>query len=538
MKVHVVVVGTAGNQRYIFASNKRRENVGASHLITCVEGRWLDETLEDITGAAARDARIEDHPVEIVTANAGGVTALVKDRDVGRELVAGITRRALREAPGLDVCGVVGEPVEWRDAEELAEEIRRAYDRLPAVRMARPGPQLRFPGLPIVERCGSSGLPAKGVRRPASGEALEPRSAAGMAKLDAFPDALGRLAVEMGLTDSAARRRIQEVVDYLGFRADWVAVVHADGNGMGEVFRNFDSITSEIGSRSAREYIDALRGLSTGVGECALEAFRFALRSMPSLEDSGDLPPVLPLVIGGDDLTVVCDGKIALRFAERYLREFAKRAREHEDVGGLLELVGQPSLGACAGVAIVKRQYPFHSAVQLSEELTREAKTVKRRLGRERCALSFHVLYESAFADLKRLRAGLTVDGARLTAQPYVLEEPGDPDEWLRGRRWADLRRRVAALSRTDGGERRLPRSQAHELRTGLFLGREVADARFTLLRERLDDPALVRDLTGPDESLFWEDDGTPVTGLLDAMDAEDFLPDFHHEDEPVEVAP
>ncbi|WP_396911946.1 hypothetical protein [Mycolicibacterium sp.] len=159
MKVHAVVIGTSGNQRYIFSSNKRRENVGASYLITRVEESWLDDALLEVTGSTDRDRRIDEHPVEVITANAGGITALVKDREDGVRLVTAVTVRALREAPGLDVCGVVGDPVEWDRAAGLAEAILRTRDALPVAAMARTGPQMRFTGLPIAARCTSSGLP-------------------------------------------------------------------------------------------------------------------------------------------------------------------------------------------------------------------------------------------------------------------------------------------------------------------------------------------------------------------------------------------
>ncbi|WP_119726312.1 hypothetical protein [Thermomonospora amylolytica] len=181
MKVHVVVVATSGNQRFIFASNKRRENVGASYLITRVEEGWLDEALRAVTGGGERHRSIIEHPVEIVTANAGGITALVREPEIGRELVTRITLQALREAPGLDVCGVVGEAVEWDglDASALAKLIRRTRDMLPVAQMGRPGPQLRFPGVPIAARCLSSGLPAARIVQSTSQErpSLVPRRA-------------------------------------------------------------------------------------------------------------------------------------------------------------------------------------------------------------------------------------------------------------------------------------------------------------------------------------------------------------------------
>ncbi len=236
-------------------------------------------------------------------------------------------------------------------------------------------------------------------------------------------------------------------------------------------------------------------------------------------------PALLPLVLGGDDLTVVCDGSIALPFAERYLTEFARLAREDDRVGGLLRQAERQGLGACAGVAIVKRHYPFHSAVGLAEELTKEAKAVKNALGQDHCALSFHVLYESAVAELSRLREETTLpDGTRLTAQPYVVGDViADPHGWAGHRHWNDLLRRVAALTRTDeDGRRVLSGAQAHDLRGGLFHGRGVADARYRLLADRVGRHA--DGLAGESGSLFWEVEGQGLTGLLDAMNATGFL--------------
>lgn len=548
MKVHAVVIGTSGNQRYIFSSNKRRENVGASYLITRVEESWLDDALLEVTGSTDRDRRIDEHPVEVITANAGGITALVKDREDGVRLVTAVTVRALREAPGLDVCGVVGDPVEWDRAAGLAEAILRTRDALPVAAMARPGPQMRFAGLPIAARCTSSGLPAQTPVTLAEGVRPEPRSAPSLAKLNAFEAALGRLAVKMGLSttakDSKVRAGLREAVDYLAERADWVAVVHADGNGLGKVFQDFTAI---IGKEApAREYVNALRGLSAGVDDCAEQAVRITLDELRRTVGPDDKPvfppvkarkgppateqlPLLPLVLGGDDLTVICDGAMALPFAERYLRAFADCAAADSRVGDLLRKAERSLLGACAGVAIVKRHYPFHSAADLAEGLTKEAKTVKEHLGPDRCALSFHVLYESAFADLGRLRAETTLlDGTRLTAQPYVVGEAGpDGEGWSEHRHWDDLRNRVRTLTRTnEDGDRIVAAGQAHDLRAGLFLGTDVADARFAMLALRLrDGGGAVENLGGDGGSLFWSGVDGAQTGLLDAMDAIGFVP-------------
>ncbi|WP_329088238.1 hypothetical protein OG979_31550 [Actinomadura citrea] len=534
MKVHAVVLSTAGNQNYIFGSNKRRENVGASHLITRVEGEWLDRALVE-AGAASGDGRrlrVEPDGLEVVTANAGGVTLLVSDPKVGKQIVGSITEAALREAPGLDVCGAVGDAIEWGNAKEVADGIADARELLAVARAKRRGPRLRFPGVPIAARCGSSGLPAHRVVALQEGRLPEARSAPSLAKLNAFDAALLQLAVQMGLCagddenqKAVARGSLSQIVDHLNHKAEWVAVVHADGNGLGKVFQHFASIMGGD-SRPADEYIEGLRGLSEGVDQCAQESFQsvFAKLRGSGWTAGTDEPPVLPLILGGDDLTVVCDGELALPFARGYLEEFTRRANEHPAVGGVLKKVDDlRGLGACAGVAIVKRQYPFHSAVHLAEELTGEAKAVKRKLGQDKSALSFHVLYESAFADLQRMRKQQTLadEDTCLTGQPYVVGASGDA-KWARHRHWSDLERQVAALTARDDEAPVISGGQAHELRSALFRGREAAESRFKMVSTWLGKDA-VQGLAS-DDSLFWHDGHVHRTCLLDALNAAPFL--------------
>ncbi|GGO71143.1 Cas10/Cmr2 second palm domain-containing protein [Nonomuraea cavernae] len=521
--MYVVMIGTAGNQRYIFSSGKRQEIVGASDLIARVNGAWADEAMASVFPGFEPSWRVGDgHDAELLTAGAGTITALVRNRDAGRRLVTEVTHRALAEAPGLHVCGVVvatPEPVNGIG-------MTKARTELAAVREARPGPQARFLRLPLAEDCASTGLPAQALHREGRDEPFRTRSAASMAKLRHFPAALDRLAGDAE-TD---RSTMREIVDRLGLEADWVAVVHADGNGFGDLFRTLGSLVD-----GDQAYADALRTLSRGVDACARRAFRVALdrtaREPEAVTVSGR-PPVLPLVLGGDDLTVVCEGASALPFTRHYLEAFEEETANDVSLRPMLHRLERPSLGAAAGVAIVKRNYPFRFAYDLAEELISvEAKRVKEWGS----ALAFTVLFESSAPDLSRIRRSATLaGGSAASASPYLVGQGADGPRAER-RRWADLLRRVEALRRTDpvSGELLIPRGAVHDLREGLCLGAEVARARFALLRTRFagDRARLdaLAELEGDPGQLVWTDrsgdEERTVTGLMDAMAALSFLP-------------
>jgi hypothetical protein len=85
----------------------------------------------------------------------------------------------------------------------------------------------------------------------------------------------------------------------------------------------------------------------------------------------------------------------------------------------------------------------------------------------------------------------------------------------------------------------KLPNSQTHDLRSGLFLGQKEADARYQLIRDRYvnrdkdgneapDKYKDIRVLEGDDKSLFslTEVNGKRiyVTALIDAIDVAAFL--------------
>jgi hypothetical protein len=513
-------MATAGNQRYIFSSGKRQEIVGASDLIARVNGAWLFEALAEIFQGFDRQTwRIETHDAELLVAAAGQISVLVKDRAAGQRLVTMLTCRALEEAPGLDLCGAV---LDYAPG-ELGDALRASKARLAAVRELRPSPIGRFLRLPLVADCASSGWPAEGVRREGAEEPM-PRSAAAMRKLAAYPGALNRLSGRV----PPDPQRMRKVVDRLGLEAEWVAIVHADGNGLGEVFRN---VVESTNGHDDRTQADSLRNFSLGVDGCAARALATALERTGQELDQYDLLPVLPLVVGGDDLTVVCEGDVALPFTRHYLEAFEEETANEIRLRPLLDALERTHLGAGAGVAIVKRNYPFHFAYELAEQLaTEEAKKVKQWSS----ALAFVALYESSAPDLERIRASVALSGgSSSSASPYLVGLGAQKDR-ARGRTWGDLVRRVEALRRRDDqGELLVARGATQDLREGLCLGPEVAASRLELLRtrysgERVRGQALEQ-LTHDGELVWTVPDETgdkQVTGLLDAMAAMQFVPE------------
>ncbi|MGA7496154.1 MAG: hypothetical protein WBX00_05430 [Isosphaeraceae bacterium] len=505
--MNLVLIETSGNQNYIFATNKLRENVGASELTYRAGTEYVRDAVSEEGGSRAG--------IEEVAAVSGKAILLVPDETVGKKVISAVTRRALKEAPGLDIRGVVSSSFEW-DKGKIHERIGEAHRLLESLRSRVPGPATRFQRLPVVAECTTSGLPATRYvdeRDQLPKDERGPRSAQSIAKQQAREGWRQRL--QELLEDHQVQLQLPNATTELEkLGCDWLAVIHADGNGLGQVFLGFDKFAS-----GDTDYIDKLGRFSRALDCCTEKAFCAAL-SVLKPHDRREVLPVVPLVLGGDDLTVVCDGRQAMKFIKRFLDQFEHLTGADSLVADIMARTPwcQGKVTSCAGVAIIKPHFPFHAAYKLAEELLRWAKKRKPR-----SAVDFHILYDASGPDLERIRAQLTTDdgSTSLVARPYVLSGGQEFEH----RRWQDLDARIQTVNAKEDGRRRLPNSMLHELREGLFFGHSTADARLRLVRERYRDRGLdelLGDTTG-EGSLFWRNGEQRITALLDSLDLAEF---------------
>ncbi len=544
---YAVLIETASNQRTIFQTNRLRENIGASQLIYRVGTDFVGKAVEDLGRGAA----------EIVVAASGKAILLARDDKIARTIVQRVTLRTLEECPAVIARGAYVKIEKWT-AKALDKAIQDVHRLLNDVASRLPPPVARFQRLPFVENCASSGYPASAINGAAP-------------KAHASSEVI--LARRRKDVVEAARRRIGRMTDFdlvkslekfeeaseSGDLGDWLAIVHADGNGLGQVFLNFSACIDE--NATAWAYVDALRSFSdavdvwsrTAAGIAVEATWRDIAQKIEKAECNSKgkayYLPVAPVVLGGDDLTVICEGERAVRFAAAYLREFEKASRE-----GLAKLkdklprIGMDFVAAAAGVAIVKPHFPFHRAYELVEDLIKSAKTSKQRFGNAPCsALDFQVVFDTSGSALDPIRDRLVVDGSgeRLTMRPYVvtpLDNLGEPPkgdgsamEWAKSRHYSEgdrsLQKAIEALVATpnEDSERadpsRLPRSQAHALHEALYFGRAVADGRLAQIHHRYPKFPWISltDERGGKLSLFVED-GKENYGayLLDAMELAD----------------
>lgn len=521
-RAHLVLIETSSNQAFIFATNKLRENVGASELTyragTKLVLEAVHEVLKELHPTAAplwneapavlrgllRSPTVnrpfaEGSSAEVILATSGKALLLVPEAEIGRRIIGGVTLAALRTAPGLDVLGVVSEGFDW-NAMPLEPMVARVHQLHESLRSERVSPAIRFPLLPILAPCATSGRPA--CKLASEGQRTLDVSRESWAKQEHTKNWRNR--IKAVLHETEYRDSLPDDLDKLERyceRREWLSVVHADGNGLGQIFLSFGRYLAPPATDAAQNaaYVAQLREFSLALEEATERAFVAALNELPRLRVRGrrrvqEWLPIIPLLIGGDDLTAVCDGEYALPFARAYLRALETETERSPLLSGIAQRALQSKhLTACAGVAVIKPHFPFHQAYELAEELLRSAKRAKKvsvGVGPENCsALDFHILYDSTFTDLESLRTRLQVGDTRLTAKPYVVTGRAADfaaESWALDHHVEGLDRVVAAIAASDDdGRNRLPNGQLHDLREGLFQGRNEADARMHLIRHR-----------------------------------------------------
>lgn len=548
--MYLVLIETSGNQNYIFSTNRLRENIGASELTYQAGTYWVVQAVAtqnkellikdwrkpDQFRQMLRDdnSALEDsnRKAEVIIAASGKALVLTQDQDTAKTIISEVTRRALIEAPGLDIAGVY-ESFTWseKDTDSLSDAIKAVHKTFEEVRSRRPSPENRFLRLPIVASCAISGLPASTIDT--LGKKPKPISKISSVKRDKAEAAKERL--------TNLDKRLQSQIDQLlrdeeseEEKRSWLAVVHADGNGLGQIFINFKDYIGK--DKNCRDYVNQYREFSLALDECTEAAFKKALDVFPEEEDRKrkKVAPIVPLIIGGDDLTVVCDGHYALEFTKVFLQEFEKQTEENPEISKISQKAFEiKRLSSCAGVAIVKRHFPFSVAYELAEKLIKSAKTVKQEVTKKNdkstpfpcSAIDFHILYDTRGVELDDIRNQLHPEpNTYLYNRPYVVSEieqlVADGKNWAEARQWSFLSHRIQALNSDI-----LPSSQSHALRTSLFLGKAAADSQLQLIEQRYDNLNQLIESEGSSASLFHPiSDKGYATSFLDALDAMDFL--------------
>ena len=443
-----------GIQRWVMEGDRLRDIAAASDLLARVassdENDLLNEVLSAVGFSAAYSRR------------AGGAFMLHYDKgDPAFERFRDLWRLAfMQAAPGLEFVESFGEGETDVAAWKMAREnpIRRAAGRENGFASLLPL------GHPLVAWSQRTGRPAVAGRQ-YPGEEEQ--------RIDAVTDAKRRFgelgAVGVGArfmpddadpkpawptemevetrradeTDAAYNQRTRARGPRLPFKVDsrWIGVVHADISGLGVFYRKISDRRMPNDAAARQFAFDASKAIEGALETAARAATEEIL--LPNVgrddEKSIEVMPARPILLGGDDVTIIVRGDLALDWTRRFLVELEVASEEAlKDFATTFGEGSNPdivkTLTACAGVAFGKSKQPFFRLLDLADGLCGFAKKAAKKAARDIAVregrdpkkepvasmLAFHRVTESALAaDATDLFAALEKNGRRLSAQPY-----------------------------------------------------------------------------------------------------------------------
>lgn len=322
-----------------------------------------------------------------------------------------------------------------------------------------------------------------------------------------------------------------DIADFDLSRRNYVAYLVADGNGMGHIF----------GSCSQNQMTTLSRSLAPIVQNSLAHTIALFRRVVPG---NAAMIPVLPLILGGDDLFALIPAPYALDVAHRFCLAWEQQMAELVKQVGLTNL---PRPTIAAAVVICKSKYPYALAYQRAKDLLKQAKQQSKRLaaatGEYLSAVHFEVILGNRLATLEDSEHNRII---RRTLRPYwVTENALSEDVQEYGVAFNTLLQQRYAL-------KDFPNKRLAELRR--CFEETPIDVPMTKRKDALDQWAtseLARILVrlsereyrnvkdalialGSNKSHYWRDvkwgDATPLAhGMLDLLEAWEFAQNLSH---------
>ena len=405
MQVNAILFDVQSIQKYIFANNKLKANVGASYIVDRLfENVLCDDVINnmgvaaDTTSWLSRGESLAALPTPVYVAYIGGGNALVLIDEAHEALVADMikqfTTRVLTKYPSLKVGATSGTIT--LDKDRFSSDLGVLYAQLktnqytlhPIVTPANTG---------LTTICDFSGDVADTTEQIGEKRLV---STSFSAKFNAFDAANKRLSLDLFGTEDTEWVFPSELED-LGQNQSTdnsktgindIAIVHIDGNNMGAHFR-------------ACKTLEERSALSKRVHEKTLASFKATVEWIidhydvldAELELKPNMMPIRPIIVGGDDITFICNARIAVQASHYLMQQLLS------DANGM-------SISSCAGIAVIPTSYPFFRGYEMAEQLCDSAKSKMRAYNaahevNESCWMDFAFLHGETAPTLEQFFA-------------------------------------------------------------------------------------------------------------------------------------
>ena len=535
---HAYLFAAKGIQRYILDSGPLRDLVGASDLVAGLAAH--PEAGPDLIGRVLKALDLEDGPDVAVSRRGASAFCLHADRPEALERVRALWRLTIGiRCPGLECAhaGPVGAAA-WPEALAAAYQVGSAVRDNTAAELPPAGHMFTE----FNRRTGRAITALHDYREraePADMLTLPQRRRAQSLQSAGRLDGVARRFLVKAKHDDGKPfvfpRNMEPDEDQAGnpafpFRDDGddrrIGVIHADLSGLGEIFMNVAARADTI--ETIRNVGAAIEAVVEGAAQVATQEVLVPwAKAWPDKQSIAQhVLPARPVVLGGDDITVLVRADLAVRFAERLLLEIERRSKiACETFRKSHPALKMPErLSACAGVAIVNAGAPFLMAQALADDLCKFAKKTAKAGGKTPYPsyLAFHnaqSTLQEGYDDIHGRE--MTANSVGLTGNPHRIHEPDqDPEP-----------RSLDRIMRIGGHLDKTPRGSGKliEMAQLLFSDRAAAEREWQRWRQVMNgSPETKPTLAAIDAELSGAAGGAPTLqnsiGLLtDALELADF---------------
>lgn len=425
--IYLYGASVQGIQSFIMSTNDLKSIIGASELVEQACSTMFDEFTKNTSGQCT-----------LIVNAAGNIKVMFDKKEDCQRAVLEFPRKVMTAAPGITISQAV---VPLTKGMEFGEAIDKLENRLRNERN-RPSRPI-FPGVMGMLRSRKTGQPAV---KEQNGEYLD---LATVNKVNALmkdgKQDYSKLAQKF-FPEKIKPEKITTELGELTGSNDWLAIIHADGNGFGLVVQ-------EIGKHE-----EVFPLFSKAIDECTSEAAQNAFEALGFRPD--ETIPFRPIVLSGDDMTAICRADYALEFTRLFLNKFHEHTKDkmsdiangtyHEALNEKQKSILKSGLTACAGIAYMKSSYPFYYGYELAETLCGYAKKDSKSRMQDSIipsSLAFYRINDSfihSFEKMKSRELEIASEDRKVSFfyGPYYLAEQKD--------RWKidDLQEKTNALEK------------------------------------------------------------------------------------------